>query len=45
MEHGEVIIEQPDIETQELSAAYLDMAALYEWLDRPVTEDDDDLNS
>ncbi len=44
MEHAEAIIEQPDIEPQELSVAYLDMTALYEWLDRPVTEEDDDLN-
>ncbi|VAX13468.1 hypothetical protein MNBD_GAMMA24-715 [hydrothermal vent metagenome] len=45
MEHVDVIIEPPDIEPQELSAAYLDIAMLYEWLDRPVTEEDDDLSS
>ncbi len=44
MEHVEVIVEQAHIEPQELPATYLDMATLYEWLDRPVTEEDDDLN-
>lgn len=43
MEHAEVITEQPGIESQELPTAYLDMATLYEWLDRPVTEDEDDV--
>ncbi len=44
MEDLDVIIEQPRLEPRELSAAYLDMATLYEWLDRPVTDEDDELN-
>lgn len=43
MEDSEVIIEQSRLEPGELSAAYLDMTALYEWLDRPVTDEDDEL--
>ncbi len=45
MEHVEVIAEQTDTEPQELSAVCLDMTTLYEWLDRPVCEEDDELNS
>ncbi len=44
MEHVEAMNEETSIEHQELSVADLDMAALYEWLDRPVTEDDYELN-
>ena len=44
MEHVEAIQEETSIEHQELSVADLDMTALYEWLDRPVTEDDYELN-
>ncbi len=44
MEHVEAIHEETSIEHQELSVAGLNMAVLYEWLDRPVTEDDYELN-
>ena len=44
MEHVDIISEQTSIDPLKLSAAYLDMATLYEWLDRPVTEEDDDIN-
>ena len=42
MEHAESIIDYSNIEHQELSVADLDMQALYEWLDRPISEDDTD---
>ncbi len=41
MEHVEATTEETSIEHQELSFAELDMTSLYEWLDRPITEDDD----
>jgi len=41
MEHVEAMTEETSIEHQELSFAELDMTSLYEWLDRPITEDDD----
>ncbi len=41
MEHVEAVTEEPGIEHQELSFAELDITSLYEWLDRPITEEDD----
>ncbi|VAX08664.1 hypothetical protein MNBD_GAMMA25-888 [hydrothermal vent metagenome] len=49
MEHAEVINEEARIEHQELSVAnldinVLDINTLYEWLDRPITDGDDELS-
>lgn len=44
MEHSEIILEEACSDKQELSVADLDITALYEWLDRPITEEDDELN-
>ncbi len=44
MEHGEIITEEVCREQHELSVADLDINALYEWLDRPITEEDDELS-
>ena len=40
MEHVEMLAEAGKHEHHELSVADLDISALYEWLDRPVTEED-----
>jgi len=44
MEHSEIILEETCSDQHELSVADLDITALYEWLDRPITEEDDELN-
>jgi len=44
MEHVEAMNEETNIEQQELSSANIDITALYEWLDRPISEDDCELS-
>ena len=44
MEHVETIVDEIHAEHHELSVADLDITVLYEWLDRPITEEDDELN-